>query len=119
MQAQLKIKIEGIEKIQGQLKVGIYTEKEEFAGEEPLIGEKIKIHSDSIEISISDSLKDGKYAISVYHDINCNDKLDKNWIGIPSEKYGFSNNPKVRKTPDFNQCSFYFRKKKLVVIKLQ
>lgn len=119
MQAQLRVKIEGIEEIQGQLKLGIYTDKEEFAGEKPFIGKTIKIHSTNMEVCISDTLKEGKYAISAYQDLNCNGQLDKNWFGIPSEKYGFSNNSKVRKIPDFNQSSFYFQKEKQVIIRLQ
>ncbi|MDR1342816.1 MAG: DUF2141 domain-containing protein [Prevotellaceae bacterium] len=117
-QQRLTIKIEGIEKIQGQLKVGFYTEKEEFAGETPLVGKIIKVNSKTA-ICVLDSIKDGQYAISIYHDLNSNGKLDKNWFGIPSEKYGFSNNPKVRKTPTFEQCRFDFTKKKDLVIKLQ
>lgn len=37
--------------------------------------------------------KAGTYAASVYHDENGNKKLDRNWIGIPAEGAGFSNNP--------------------------
>ncbi|MDR0605111.1 MAG: DUF2141 domain-containing protein [Bacteroidales bacterium] len=116
---QLKIKIEGIEKIQGQLRIGIFTEKEEFAGENPVIGKVINI-SNKIETCVFDDLKEGKYAISVYQDLNKNGKLDKNFFGIPTEKYGFSNNPKSRKVPEFKQCSFDFKKEEmLIIIKLQ
>lgn len=34
------------------------------------------------------------FAISAYHDQNGNQKLDKNSFGIPTERYGFSKNPK-------------------------
>ena len=37
-------------------------------------------------------LKPGKYAIRYFHDENANDTLDTNWMGIPIEGYGFSNN---------------------------
>src|SRR5688572_10781370 len=40
---------------------------------------------------ILDNLKDGKYAIRYIHDENANGKLDTNWMGIPVEGYGFSN----------------------------
>lgn len=33
----------------------------------------------------------GTYALAVIHDENMNGKLDTNWIGIPTEGYGFSN----------------------------
>ena len=35
----------------------------------------------------------GVYAIALYHDENGNKKFDKNFLGIPTEGFGFSNNP--------------------------
>jgi len=37
-------------------------------------------------------IADGKYTIVYYHDENNNNELDSNFIGIPKEGYGFSNN---------------------------
>ena len=34
----------------------------------------------------------GTYAIKVFHDEDDDDEMDTNFIGIPSEDYGFSNN---------------------------
>ena len=45
------------------------------------------------------NIENGKYAISAYHDENSNNKLDKNFIGIPKEDYGFSNNPSKGLSP--------------------
>ncbi len=39
-----------------------------------------------------DNLPPGSYALAVYHDENSNGKLDKNFFGLPTERYGFSNN---------------------------
>ena len=41
------------------------------------------------------NLPPGRYAIVVLHDENSNHKLDRNFLGIPKEGFGFSNNPKV------------------------
>ena len=38
----------------------------------------------------------GRYSVAIYHDENGNKKFDRNFIGIPSEGYGFSNNPGFR-----------------------
>ncbi|MBV8687165.1 MAG: DUF2141 domain-containing protein [Alphaproteobacteria bacterium] len=35
----------------------------------------------------------GHYAVVVYHDANANRKLDRSFIGLPTEGGGFSNNP--------------------------
>jgi uncharacterized protein (DUF2141 family) len=49
----------------------------------------------------------GTYALAVVHDENMNGKLDTNWLGIPTEGYGFSNDAKgVLKAPSFSSASF-------------
>ncbi|MDA9106587.1 DUF2141 domain-containing protein [Flavobacteriaceae bacterium] len=52
-------------------------------------------------------LPKGVYLISVYLDSNFNNKLDYNFLGIPKEQYGFSNNEigNLRR-PKFNEASF-------------
>ena len=37
----------------------------------------------------------GDYSIALYHDENDNKKFDQNFIGIPLEGFGFSNNPSL------------------------
>lgn len=35
----------------------------------------------------------GIYALALYHDENANQKIDRSGIGLPTEGFGFSNNP--------------------------
>jgi len=49
----------------------------------------------------------GTYAIAVIHDENMNGKLDTNWLGVPTEGYGFSNDAKgLLGAPSFSAASF-------------
>jgi uncharacterized protein (DUF2141 family) len=49
----------------------------------------------------------GKYAAVVLHDENSNSKMDKTWIGLPKEGYGFSNNVMgAMAPPSFSKASF-------------
>ncbi len=49
----------------------------------------------------------GHYAIALYHDENSNKKFDRNFLGIPDEGYGFSNNPGFRfGAPDHDETLF-------------
>ena len=49
----------------------------------------------------------GTYALAVIHDENRNGKLDINWLGLPTEGYGFSNDAKVLfSAPEFSAASF-------------
>src|SRR3546814_11344781 len=38
----------------------------------------------------------GRYSVALYHDENGNKEFDKDFLGIPSEGYGFSKNPGLR-----------------------
>jgi uncharacterized protein (DUF2141 family) len=40
-------------------------------------------------------LPPGRYAVAVLHDENSNHKLDRNFLKIPKEGFGFANNPHV------------------------
>lgn len=49
----------------------------------------------------------GDYAIKVFVDQNGNGKLDKNFLGIPKEPYGLSNDIKPRfSMPSWEQLKF-------------
>ena len=51
----------------------------------------------------------GTYAIAVVHDENMNGKLDTNFLGIPTEGYGFSNDVKgLFGPPSFSAASFTY-----------
>ncbi len=46
-----------------------------------------------------EGLRAGRYALAVFHDENDNGRLDKNALGLPTEGYAFSNNPRLRLGP--------------------
>lgn len=54
-----------------------------------------------------EDLPEGEYALAVFHDENGNGKLDRNWLGVPSEKIGFSKG-KMRAfgPPRYSECAF-------------
>jgi uncharacterized protein (DUF2141 family) len=59
----------------------------------------------SAAIALS-SLPPGKYAIAVFQDVNGNQKLDTNLLGIPTEPYGFSNDAAgTMGPPGFSQAA--------------
>ncbi len=68
-------------------------------------------------------VKSGKYAIAIFDDENCDTVMQKNFLGIPKEGYGFSNNPKpsIKGAPAFDDCMFAVSEgaENLVEIELQ
>jgi uncharacterized protein (DUF2141 family) len=41
------------------------------------------------------NLNVGNYAVAVFHDVNGDGVLNRNWLGIPTEAFGFSQNPRI------------------------
>lgn len=51
----------------------------------------------------------GTYALAVIHDENMDGKLSTNWLGAPTEGYGFSNDAKaLMGAPSFDAASFLY-----------
>lgn len=49
----------------------------------------------------------GSHAVSVGHDVNGNDKVDTNFVGMPTEQWGVSNNVRPRlRAPRFDEAAF-------------
>jgi len=68
----------------------------------------IKIRKDQARCDFED-IPPGTYAMAVIHDENMNGKLDANWLGIPLEGYGFSNDAKAAMgAPSFSAASFQY-----------
>jgi len=68
----------------------------------------IKIRKSQARCDFED-IPSGTYAMAVVHDENMNGKLDTNWLGIPTEGYGFSNDAKaLLGPPTFSAASFKY-----------
>lgn len=73
---------------------------------EAFTGKKIPVNGSSVNVKFT-GLAPGEYAIVVHHDENCNDKVDKNILGLPLEGYCFSNNVKaLTAPPKFKSAKF-------------
>jgi len=66
-------------------------------------------------------VKSGKYAIAIFDDENCDTVMQKNFLGMPKEGYGFSNNikPSIRGAPSFEECTFPVNDGKENIVKIE
>lgn len=68
----------------------------------------IKVRDSQARCDFED-IRTGTYALAVIHDENMNGKLDTDWVGIPTEGYGFSNDAMaVIGAPSFSAASFSY-----------
>lgn len=117
----LTIHIENITKIQGKIVIGIFNSEKDFLKDDAAFKNYfIQVDASSESIVIKD-LPKGEYAITFYHDENSDDECNRNFLGIPKEGYGFSNNIKPKfSAPSFKDCKFSLMKdvtQKIKVIK--
>ena len=113
-EANLKINILNLEK-PGFLYLSICKDEAGFketveneSKEESCVALVKKIDLQNTEIN--NLLPCGEYAVTLFVDFNGNKKLDKNFLGIPKEQYGFSNNVMGEMSPPtFDQAKFMIK----------
>ncbi len=100
----LTIRVQGIPDSMGDVRVGVYDSPAKFRSSTGVAYQKVQA-AEKGNMTIRLSLQPGSYAVAVFHDANANGKLDTNFLGIPTEVYGFSNNARgTFGPPDFNDC---------------
>jgi uncharacterized protein (DUF2141 family) len=86
----LTIQIINIKNNQGRIGVAVYNSEKDFLKKYYQV-KTTKAEKGEV-IIVFNNLPTSYYGVSVMHDANENDKLDSNFLGIPKEGFGFSNN---------------------------
>ncbi|WP_310488155.1 DUF2141 domain-containing protein [Chamaesiphon sp. VAR_69_metabat_338] len=112
----LEVKFNGLNNSKGQVCANLFNGQRGFPGGGS--GAAIKaascapIKNGSAVVTFA-NLPYGNYAISAIHDIIGDKKLHRNFLGIPTEGVGFSNNPTVvTSAPGFNDAQFFVARSK-------
>jgi uncharacterized protein (DUF2141 family) len=97
--SNFELVIYGISDLKGEVRIALFNSEEKYGEkEDPLHAVVLDVKSDTVVWDEAE-LPFGEYAIAVYHDKNVNGKLDSNFLGIPKEAYGFSNNARGKFGP--------------------
>jgi uncharacterized protein (DUF2141 family) len=79
----------------------------------------IKIEKNETQ-AVFNNLKSGKYAVRSYHDENNNKKMDTDFLGIPKESWGCSNNVRPHlAAPKFEDMIFVLEKDETITINMK
>jgi len=108
--ATLTVHVTGARNAKGKIRAALFGGAEGFPNDASRAihtqAADIEPQTSSAQIVFTD-LPAGVYAVSVFHDENMNQKLDKNFVGAPKEGYGASNNPKKKMgPPSFEETKF-------------
>jgi uncharacterized protein (DUF2141 family) len=91
--ADLTVVVENVKSAEGKVRIGLFNKAEGFP-KAVLVGQAAEAKPGPVTFVFKD-LAPGAYAVSAYHDINDNKKLDTSFVGMPTEPYGFSGNARA------------------------
>ncbi len=119
----LTVVVSNIQHQKGQICIGVYSRPQGFPSSPSGLAQSTceKITGNTLKHKFS-GLKPGTYAVAVVDDQNGDRKLNKDFLGIPKEGFGISNNPTVSVQtgePDFSQASFPLNRNTTINIKIK
>lgn len=113
----LTVTFSGMKSDKGNLFVALYNTETSFLKKD-YKGEITEIKNKKAVILFK-NLPKGVYAISAFHDANDNKKMDTNFLGIPKEPIGISNNAKgFMGPPKYKDAKFNLDSDKKISIKV-
>lgn len=116
----LTVNVSEVKEIKGHMMIAVYDSAENFLTKKLVMGAKVAVDNEVVTHHF-EGLPYGNYAISVYHDLDSDGELATNFMGIPKEPYGFSNEGvNVFGVPSFKRAVFAYNKPvQMVEIKLK
>jgi uncharacterized protein (DUF2141 family) len=91
--ADLTIIVNNVQQDAGQVMLGLFNSAEGFPktiSQGALAPAKERSATGQVRIVLK-GLAPGQYAATAFHDLDSNGKLNANFMGLPTEPYGFSN----------------------------
>ena len=117
---ELTVNITGVQGAKGEILIGLYNTNDETFADVSKYYKKVTLSIDDENLTTTfKELPKGVYAIAVIHDKNKNAKLDKNFFGVPTEGYGFSNNNRfMLRGATFEESQFELNGDKKIVVEM-
>jgi uncharacterized protein (DUF2141 family) len=85
------LEVSSFKNTHGTLNCRLFTKASDFPDGEGILTVRVPIPGPNTSCTFL-NIEPGTYAVAAVHDENSDGKLDKNFVGVPSEGYGVSNN---------------------------
>lgn len=106
----VKISVSSLRNNKGHVLVSLYKDGLGYPNDPSKAVRKAKlVIKDKEAWVLFTGLSSGKYAVAILHDENDDQKMNKNFLGLPKEGYGFSNNAMgAFGPPSFSKAAFSY-----------
>jgi uncharacterized protein (DUF2141 family) len=92
---ELKVTFDDLRSDKGHLRYLVFNDENGFPDKPEKSVKQGELPSSSAKEGFSIDVPPGNYSVTVIHDEDSNGKLDKNFLGMPKEGFGFSNDPRI------------------------
>jgi uncharacterized protein (DUF2141 family) len=92
--ANLRVVATNVKSDQGKLYVWVYDKKDDWLSDRYRTQKSVAVagNRQGDRMTVELLLPAGEYALSIFQDVNDDGKLERNFIGLPKEPAGLSNN---------------------------
>lgn len=107
-EGSIKVIVTQVNNKDGEVMVALFATEKGFPYETGYAVQKLKGKAANGSVGVTfTSIPPGVYAIALFHDTSGDGKLNTNFMGIPKEGYGVSNNSyNTFSAPDYKTSSF-------------
>ncbi|MCY4303728.1 MAG: DUF2141 domain-containing protein [Aestuariivita sp.] len=92
----------------GDVRAAVFSSQTDFENGDSSFALSRSATLSETKLEIED-LPPGNYGVAVFQDLNGNEQLDRNLFVVPTEPYGFSQNPVISfSAPHFDEFDFEF-----------
>lgn len=114
---EVRVTVEGIRSTRGSVVIGLYDSPETFARalvpSDGFLNDPARFGAAALRTNVAlastvvfGNLQPGRYAAIAFHDVNGSGVLDRSFLGVPIEPYGFSNTaPRFYRPPTFAEAA--------------
>jgi uncharacterized protein (DUF2141 family) len=86
---EIRVTVEGVASNDGRVLAALFGKASEFPSGKRLQQAAVPAARGRVALVFKD-VPAGRYALSIFHDVNGNGRLDANMVGMPTEPYGAS-----------------------------
>ncbi|MGX6646531.1 DUF2141 domain-containing protein [Maricaulaceae bacterium MS644] len=106
LESDMRVRITGLESSDGQVLISVFASEAAYDAGDAVAEASVAANRNGVAATF-DALPAGAYAVIAFHDANSNAELDSNFMGMPTERYGFSNGaaPRFRRAR-FDEAAF-------------
>lgn len=104
--SEIIVNVNGLRSTEGNVQVAIWKTNEGFPDDYSKSWSQLTLPA-TMTRGLFRNAEPGFYAVAVFHDKNRDNDLNRNGMGIPTEGFGFSNNPRIIfGPPKFKKAKF-------------